>query len=302
MKAEWNNIGVARRAGDALRSQMQSLIARGALFVINHSGGKDSQAMYLHLREIVPASQRVLVHADLGAVEWAGAVDHIARTTEGERIHTCRARRNLLEMVAERGMFPSPSQRQCTSDLKRGPIERTIRALVENRVAAFLGLETSAETRRKANKRGRAAAIDAGAGLIVNCMGLRAEESTKRKKMVPFKFNKANSKAGREWYDYLPIHSWTEHAVYQRIALAGQSPHIIYSLGMKRFSCVFCMMAPEEQLRLAARLARERPELLNDPDLYRKYVALERSTGQVMLMPSKKHGRRSLEQVTGVPA
>jgi hypothetical protein len=39
-----------------------------------------------------------------------------------------------------------------------------------------------------------------------------------------------------------------------------------------------------------------------NPALYCKYVELERSTGQVMLMPSKAHGRLTLEQVTGVPA
>ena len=58
-------------------------------------------------------------------------------------------------------------------------------------------------------------------------------------------------------------------------------------------------MANEEDLKTAARLATEHPELLNDPHLYRKYVGLERSTGQVMLMP-KNGKRRTLEQITGV--
>ncbi len=250
------------------------LIERGALFIVNHSGGKDSQAMYLHLRGLVPKAQLVLVHADLGAVEWAGAVDHIKATTSGEPLHVCRSRRTLLEMIEERGMFPSPQQRQCTSDLKRGPIERTIRAI-------------SKETGNK---------------LIVNCMGMRAQESSGRKKLAPFKLSTSNSKAGREWYDWLPIHSWTEQNVFGMIAAFGQQPHIVYSLGMSRFSCVFCIMASEADLKIAARLATERPELLNDPHLFRKYVGLERSTGQVMLMPSKTHGRRTLEQVTGIAA
>lgn len=251
---------------------IDTLIARGTIFIVNHSGGKDSQAMYLHLRDLVPKTQLVIVHADLGAVEWAGAVEHIVATTHGEPLHVCRARRNLLEMVAERGMFPSPSQRQCTSDLKRGPIERTIRAIAKN----------------TSNK------------LIVNCMGMRADESASRKKLTPFKLSVSNSKAGREWYDWLPIHSWSEVQVFDRIADAGQQPHIVYSLGMRRFSCVFCIMASEDDLKTAAYLATTRPELLNDPHLFRKYANLERSTGQVMLMPSKTHGRRTLEQVTGI--
>lgn len=251
---------------------IQDLIDRGAIFIVNHSGGKDSQAMYLHLRQFVPKAQMVIVHADLGAVEWAGAISHIEATTAGEPLHVCRSRRSLLEMIEERGMFPSPQQRQCTSDLKRGPIEKTIRAI----------------SKASGNK------------LIVNCMGMRAQESTGRKKLTPFKLSARNSKAGREWYDYLPIHTWTEDQVFRYIAAAGQRPHIVYSLGMTRFSCCFCIMASEADLKTAAKLATERPELLNDPHLFRKYVNLERSTGQVMLMPSKTHGRRTLEQVTGI--
>lgn len=256
------------------------LIARGALFVVNHSGGKDSQAMYLEMRKYVPADQLLIVHADLGAVEWAGAVGHILATTAGEQLITCSARRTLLQMIEERGMFPSPEQRQCTSDLKRGPIERTIRAVTRERQAK--GIKSW--------------------GLVVNCMGMRAQESSGRKKLAPFKISNKNSKAGREWYDWLPIHTWSEDQVFAEIAAAGQKPHLIYSLGMKRFSCVFCIMASEQDLRTAARLATEHPELLNDPHLYRKYVGLERSTGQVMMMPSTKHGRRTLEQITGVAA
>ncbi|MEM8515399.1 DNA sulfur modification protein DndC [Massilia sp. MP_M2] len=241
--------------------EVLDLIARGAAFVINHSGGKDSQAMYLMVRKYVPAAQIVLVHADLGEVEWAGAVQHIKSTTAGEPLHICRARRNLLEMIAERGMFPSPSQRQCTSDLKRGPIEKTIRHL--------------------------------GVKLIVNCMGMRAQESSGRSKLATFKLSERNSKAGREWYDWLPIHAMTTDQVFSEIAAAGQQPHWIYAAGMSRFSCCFCVMSNQADLTTAARL---------NPSLYRKYVDLEKSTGQVMMMPSKTHGRRTLEQITGIAA
>jgi 3'-phosphoadenosine 5'-phosphosulfate sulfotransferase (PAPS reductase)/FAD synthetase len=265
----------------AIDPRIADLVQRGALFAVNHSGGKDSQAMYLYLRQFVPADQIVHIHADLGLVEWAGAAAHILATTHGERFEICSARRNLLEMVEERGMFPSPTRRQCTSDLKRGPIERTIRGITRERQA--LGIEAW--------------------GLVVNCMGMRADESPTRAKLTPFKFSTRNSKANREWYDWLPIHDWTEQQVFSTIADAGQKPHIVYSLGMRRFSCVFCIMANEADLKTAARLATERPELLNDPHLYRKYVMAERSTGQVMMMPTKSKGqlvRRTLEEITGV--
>ena len=74
--------------------------------------------MYLELRDLLPRNQVTLVHADLGEVEWPGAIEHIRATTAGETLHVCRARRTLLQIVEERGMFPSPQRRQCTSDLK----------------------------------------------------------------------------------------------------------------------------------------------------------------------------------------
>jgi DNA sulfur modification protein DndC len=241
--------------------KIADLIKRGATFFINHSGGKDSQAMYLLIRQHVPAPQRILVHADLGEVEWEGAVEQIHATTSGEPLHICRSRRGLLQMIRERGMFPSPSQRQCTSDLKRGPIERTIRQF--------------------------------GIKLIVNCMGMRAQESSGRAKLMPLKFSERNSKAGREWWDWLPIHDLSVGEVFASIAAAGQKPHWVYSAGMSRFSCCFCIMSNKADLTTAARL---------NPALYREYVELERSTGQVMMMPNKTKGRQTLEQITGVSA
>lgn len=263
-----------------LTDQILDLIARKALFVVNHSGGKDSQAMDILLSRLVPREQIVRVHADLGRVEWAGALEHIKATTGDDNIHVCRSRRDLLQMVEERGMFPSPSQRQCTSDLKRGPITKVIRHLTYARKAA-----------------GHAAW-----GLVVNCMGLRAEESTTRKKMLPFRLDAKNSKAGREWYELLPIHGMLEAQVYETIAAAGQQPHVVYSMGMKRFSCVFCIYSDDASLRRAAELVRDHPELVNDPSVYKNYAGLERSTGQVMMMPTKKHGKRTLEQITGIAA
>ena len=51
------------------------LIARGALFVVNHSGGKDSQATLLAIRAQVPARQILVIHAHLPGVEWPGTVE-----------------------------------------------------------------------------------------------------------------------------------------------------------------------------------------------------------------------------------
>jgi 3'-phosphoadenosine 5'-phosphosulfate sulfotransferase (PAPS reductase)/FAD synthetase len=242
--------------------EIAQLISRGALFVVNHSAGKDSQAMLIKLQEIVPAEQLLIVHADLGKVEWQGNLAHIERYAGGLPIISCKSKRTFLQMVEERGMWPSPQQRQCTSDLKRGPIDREVRRFL--------------------------AAHPQFNGLVVSCMGLRAQESSSRAKAETFKINKRNSIAGREWYDWLPIHELTVDQVFETIAAAGQEPHWAYKAGMSRLSCVFCIMASQHDLRTAAGLR---------PELYREYVELERKIGHTMNMAGK-----SLEEVTGITA
>jgi hypothetical protein len=105
--------------------EIEALIKKGALFVCNHSGGKDSQAMYLYLRLIIPASKLVVIYSHLDQVEWEGTEEHIWKTIDpAHRFFLVQARRGLLQMIEERGMFPSPANRQCTSDPKRGPINK----------------------------------------------------------------------------------------------------------------------------------------------------------------------------------
>ncbi len=239
-----------------------ALIKRGALFVINHSGGKDSQAMFIKLRNAIPLSQLLVIHADLPGADWPGTWDHVVEYSNGVETIKCRSIKTFEEMVRHRGMFPSPSNRQCTSDLKRGPIERTIRRYL------------------KANPQ--------FGGLVVNCMGMRADESASRSKLKTFKKNERNSKAGREWYDWLPIHEMTEFDVFDSIAQAGEKPHWIYKAGMTRASCMFCIMASKEDLKTAARLA---------PDALEAYSRMENDIDHCMMMPTKADGARTLKEI-----
>ena len=135
----------------------QSLIDAGALVVLNHSGGKDSQAITLQLSEIVPHDQLVVVHAPLGEVEWPVTIEHIRHTIPAGVpliLAPIASGKTLLERIEERGQFPDPARRWCTSDFKRGPIEREIRRYL------------------KAHPR--------FGGRVINCMGMRAEESSSR--------------------------------------------------------------------------------------------------------------------------
>ena len=229
---------------------VNQLIEQGAIFFCSHSGGKDSQAMYAYLMKRVPAEQIVVVHADLGEVEWLGVQDHIHANIEHE-LHVVRAGKTLLEMVEHRyntrpevPSWPSSGTRQCTSDLKRNPIYKFIRNYMKDR----------------------------GALLAVNCTGLRAEESTSRAKKMPYQINKTLSKAGREVYEWLPVFDWSTEQVFDAIAEAGQKPFHAYAEN-ERLSCVFCIMGCKGDLMHG---------LKQRPELFRKYVELEQRTGWTM--------------------
>jgi 3'-phosphoadenosine 5'-phosphosulfate sulfotransferase (PAPS reductase)/FAD synthetase len=102
--------------------------------VVNQSGGKDFTRMLGFVRKKFPETPTYAVMADTGFehVFPISAADFArARCAEfGLEFHMVRnPKRTYLEMVEQRGMFPSPHYRQCTSDLKRGPIDKFIRSL-----------------------------------------------------------------------------------------------------------------------------------------------------------------------------
>ncbi len=88
---------------------------------------------------------------------------------------------------------------------------------------------------------------------VLNCLGLRADESPARAKKPVF--SKDNATNGKRHVDrWLPIHDWTEADVWQRIGEAGTRPHPAYAAGMPRLSCVFCVLASKGALVRAAQL------------------------------------------------
>lgn len=242
---------------DEIRNKAKELKDQGALFVINHSGGKDSQAMFLHLTGDlrIPAAQVLVIHADLPGVDWDGIADHIEKTTEGFDFQVTRSHKTFFEMVRSRGMFPSSQHRQCTSDLKRDPIDKFVRNYMKQR----------------------------GLSLVVSCMGIRSDESPARSKKNPFKLNKRNSRAGRTWFDFYPIFTWTQEEVFYTIEYYNQEPFWTYAKGMTRVSCRFCILASKGDLCTAAKLA---------PDHFQEMVDLEKEIDFTL-----QQGK-TLEQIT----
>lgn len=257
------------------------MVRAGAMVVFNHSGGKDSQAALAATMTAVraaglPTQRFVVLHADLSEVEWEGAQEHAAQDAArwGLPLVVVKAKagkatakllgvpvgspKSLLAMVRSRHRkrpdapaWPTPDVRQCTSDLKAGPLQSGMIAYAKQH----------------------------GYKLIVSVEGLRAAESTGRANRPIWHRDADLSKAGREGWTYLPIHGFTQPQVFQTIAAVGARPHEAYARGNERFSCAFCIMGSQGDIQRGA---------VHRPELYQEYLDVQRETGKSFQMKRVK--------------
>ncbi|MDH6189147.1 3'-phosphoadenosine 5'-phosphosulfate sulfotransferase (PAPS reductase)/FAD synthetase [Streptomyces sp. CZ24] len=255
----------------------------------NVSAGKDSQAMLAelvrHSRAAGVLDRIVVVHADLADAEWKGTRDLAAEHAAHYGLRFEVVARNgsgLIDRIEERGMFPSADNRWCTSDFKRGPVRRLMTRLVREAEAA--------------GHRGRVR--------ILNVMGLRADESPARRRLLAFSHDGAytcpcsycaprraiaddhkarglpvpkHAKTGwgasntlRHVDTWLPVHTWSTADVWSTVKESGLRVHPAYAAGMPRLLCVFCVLASRSALVRAAQL---------QPELAARYAALEARIG-----------------------
>lgn len=237
-------------------------------FVVNMSGGKDSVRMLGKIRELYPNQKTYVVYADTGfehvkpvsAEDWARA-----RTEQfGLGLDVVRnPNKTYLQMVENRGKFPGPQQRQCTSDLKNGPIAKYIRHLPER--------------------------------VIINCTGIRAAESSQRAKQNPWSFNEdlsipeRRTKEGRVFQQARVVYNWMpifEEGLWEVIRWhwSNQVPlHPVYvpeyhcdgTKGgyLRRFSCRVCIFSTDADIRAIH---------VNDPDAFYAVANLETRIGFTM--------------------
>ena len=254
------------------------------VILLNTSGGKDSQVMLDVVREIADAQgvsrmRMVGVHCDLGRVEWgAGAgewegcpsardlAEIQVRHYGVPRFETVRRELgDLLDQIERRGMFPGSKTRYCTSDQKTSQVKKLVTRLVD---------ECQARSDWPLDERGKPRRVR-----ILNCLGIRADESPARAKKAPLstdpmnwtRVKGVNRQHGKRfvtrWY---PIFDMSEDEVWERIAASGVPHHWAYDAGMPRLSCCFCVFAPKEALVRAAQL---------NPELAAEYARVEVKIG-----------------------
>jgi 3'-phosphoadenosine 5'-phosphosulfate sulfotransferase (PAPS reductase)/FAD synthetase len=213
------------------------------IILVNTSAGKDSQAMMTEVVKLAEAhgvkDRVVAVHCDLGNVEWEGTRELAERQA---------AHYGIKLYVEKRGMWPDSKARYCTSEFKRAPVYKLLTKLVREHQAA----------NGKAQVR------------ILNCIGIRAQESSGRAKKNPFQHDLKASNGKRHVDTWFPIFTWSVDQVWDCIRRSGVEHHRAYDLGMPRLSCCFCVMAPRSALLLAAE---------HNQNLLDQYVAVEQRIG-----------------------
>jgi 3'-phosphoadenosine 5'-phosphosulfate sulfotransferase (PAPS reductase)/FAD synthetase len=242
--------------------------------LINSSAGKDSQAMLDHLVKLADEqgasrSKLVVVHCDLGRVEWEGTVELAQEQAEhyGLRFEVVRRELgDLLDQVEQRHAanlakgraippWPSSAARWCTSDQKTSQVLKLMTLLVDS----FRPFPESPST------------IVGRPVRILNCLGIRAQESPARAKKVAFTPRDKKASNGKRVVDtWLPIFAWSEEQVWDVIHASGVRYHWAYEVGMERLSCCFCVLASKADLVIAARHNRALAE---------EYVAVEDRVG-----------------------
>jgi 3'-phosphoadenosine 5'-phosphosulfate sulfotransferase (PAPS reductase)/FAD synthetase len=229
-------------------STVDAALAAGAAVAVGVSGGKDSCGAALatveHLNAIGHTGPRLLIHSDLGRVEWTQSIAVCESLAERLGVELAVVRRaagdmmdrwltrwdNNVERYADLSCvklilpWSTPAMRFCTSELKVAVICREL-------VKRYPGRT------------------------IVNACGIRRAESSGRKNAPISKEQKKltsrpRATVGIDWH---PIVEWSTPDVYAFLRERRCDLHEAYTrYGVSRVSCRFCIMQSEDDKRASA--------------------------------------------------
>lgn len=245
---------------------VEDALQKGATLACSISGGKDSQAMLntlarAHIEHRWPG-QIYAIHAHLGRAEWPQTLTHcqamcdrlgipltVVSRPQGDLVQEIRDRMDKLRTTAP--PWPSATNRYCTSDQKRGQIQKALRAAPfpspTNRYCtghqkanqidkALRSSPWPSPTQRYCTSDQKTSQLvkqHRGDQLIVAAMGLRAQESATRAQRRTLSIAGITAKALRQLmpedalnqqqpdqrlaFDWLPIHDWNPEDVWHAI-------------------------------------------------------------------------------------
>lgn len=203
-----------------------------SVFIVSVSGGKDSTATLLAMREAGIPHRAVF--ADTGweapeTYEYLATLERLLSIT----IDRVGVPGGMRAKIRARAGFPARKQRWCTRELKVEPLRA-----YHDRVAEETGRDT------------------------VSVVGIRAEESDDRAKMVAFGFD--DRWGGYVWRPMIDASVAEVLAWHHR---AGVPVNPLYLRGHGRVGCYPCIYATKEEIRLWA---------MHSPESVAEVAALER--------------------------
>ena len=230
----------------AVTPEIQALLDSNVPVAIGVSGGKDSHALAFrlteYLDEIGHQGARLLIHSDLGRIEWKDSLPvaqriakrlnmdlEVVRRKAGDLIDRFETRfdnniRRYHALSCVKLILPwsTPGMRFCTSELKTALISSKLKVLYP----------------RKS---------------IISVTGVRAAESAARAKAPIAQVQPKLTGKGFAGWDWRPIHSWPTEDVFSYLKSKGEVLHEAYTrYGCSRVSCSFCIMGSANDLKAAA--------------------------------------------------
>jgi 3'-phosphoadenosine 5'-phosphosulfate sulfotransferase (PAPS reductase)/FAD synthetase len=186
---------------------------RGRRVIVSVSGGKDSAAASLHLREL--GIEHTRVFADTG---WEHDVTYEylrgPLTAALGPIIEVKGLLGFADLVRKKRIFPDRTKRFCTTELKMKPIKQYMDTLDEE---------------------------------ILNVVGIRADESEARSKLAETEWSDFF-----DCEVWRPLIRWTVDDVIAIHKRHGLAPNPLYLRGATRVGCWPCIHARKEEIRLVA--------------------------------------------------
>lgn len=256
-------------------AKVKQLLDQGSDLAVNLSGGKDSQAMLIVLRELGISGKLIGCHQDVGRWEWRQSQPFCQQLCDeagislviqsrDEDLHARVIRR--MQERPEVPPFPSSAARYCTAGWKRDVFDKWVRANYDS--------------------------------MLVSALGLRAQESKGRAKKPSCSDRRSHTK-NRMVVDWHPILDMDLAEVWRLIGYSldelaelqahgrnqvfelgrdldevwretGFKAHPAYLVGNERVSCAMCVLASRNDIENGVRL---------NPELAHSVAKIEQESG-----------------------
>ncbi len=219
---------------------------RDCLVVASVSGGKDSTALILALREA--GIEARYAFADTGW-EHPSTYDYLdyLRSKLEIKIDVVGRPGGMVARIRHSAGFPGRMQRWCTRELKLEPLRAYHNGLIE---------ATGHET--------------------ISALGIRSAESAARARMPEW----ADEPEGaRSWGGYVwrPLLAWSVEDVLRIHQRHGVKVNPLYQLGHDRVGCYPCILASKEEVALVARHSPERIDQIRELEAEMSALRQERN-------------------------